>query len=72
MSCFLDTGLGNLWEVPMEGSHIIIIIIVIVAEVVIISIVSMRSDTAVLFNTDLFMPKFKMFAFCYSLVLTNV
>jgi hypothetical protein len=21
MSCFLDTGLGNLWEVPMEGSH---------------------------------------------------
>jgi hypothetical protein len=22
MGCFLDTGLGNLWEVPMEGSHI--------------------------------------------------
>jgi hypothetical protein len=21
-SCFLDTGLGNLWEVPVEGSHI--------------------------------------------------
>jgi hypothetical protein len=21
MSCFLDTGLGNLWEFPMEGSH---------------------------------------------------
>jgi hypothetical protein len=20
-SCFLDTGLGNLWEVPVEGSH---------------------------------------------------
>jgi hypothetical protein len=29
MSCFLDTGLGNLWEVPMEGSNIIIIIIII-------------------------------------------
>jgi hypothetical protein len=22
MSCFLDTGLGNLWEVPMAGYRI--------------------------------------------------